>query len=112
MIRLVRYHTWHKVAYGYESAVRCAFVKEGRKWLQVVALDATVNGGVRVWRVAKSEEAHMIPLMRKGKPYPVKRALKGFRRMAKSHGISKGAINLLREAARENKATKNNAETP
>lgn len=112
MIKLVSYHTWHKVAYGHESAVRCAFVKTGRKWLQVVAMDATANGGLRVWRVPLSHEGRMKPLLKNGKPYPVARALTSFRRIGKSHGISKGASKLLREVARENKIKKDNAKTP
>lgn len=107
IIKLVRYHTWKKAhGGGYESAVRSAFVKAGRKWLKVLAIDATLNGGLRVWRVPTSDQQYMRPLLLRGKPYPVARALKAFRRMAKSHGVSNGAKRLLREVSSENKTTK------
>ncbi len=112
MIKLVSYHTWKKVAFGYESAIRCAFVKPGTKWMQVVAIDASARGGLRKWRVPMSDQRFMTPLTRKGKPYPIQRALKIFRHMAKTHGISPGAAKLLREAAREDKTTKEAAKTP
>jgi len=99
MIELVTYHTFRKVRNGYESAVRCAFVKRGRKWLQVLCIDATTSGGLKLWKVPLSDEQYMKPLLRKGKPYPVSRALKSFRKMGKTHGISKGAKKLLKEVA-------------
>lgn len=99
MIALVRYHTFRRVRNGFESAVRCAFVKRGRKWMHVLCIDATTTGGLKLWKVPLSDEKYMWPLRRKGKPYPVSRALKSFRAMGKSHGISKGAKKLLREVA-------------
>lgn len=100
MIELVRYHTWKRVRNnGVESAVRTAFVKRGRKWMQVLCIDATTTGGLKLWKVPLSDEQYMRPLLRKGKPYPFKRALKTFRAMGKTHGISKGAKKLLREAS-------------
>lgn len=103
-IELMRYHTWQKVRNGYNSAMRVAFVKPGRKWMKVVALDATAEGGLRVWRVRVSERQYMKPLLRKGKPYNVARALRTFRNMGATHGITKGAKKLLAEVSRENKA--------
>jgi hypothetical protein len=100
MISLVRYHTWHKVRGGYESAIRCAFVRTGgSKWLQVVALDATTSGGLKLWKVPLADTKYMQPLLLKGKPYPISRALKTFRSIAKTHGITKGAKKLLKEVA-------------
>lgn len=107
MIALVQYHTWHRVRNGHESAFRVALVKRGRKWLQVLAIDATTSGGLKLWKVPLADEKYMQPLLRKGKAYPMSRALAGFRRMAKTHGISKGAKRLLKEAGREDKARKN-----
>ncbi len=97
-IQLVSYHTWLKVSKGYQSAIRSAFVKTGRKWLKVVMIDATSDGGMRVWKVPLSDQQFMTPLMRKGKPYPVSRALKIFKRVGKTHGITKAAKNILKEA--------------
>lgn len=108
-IRLVQYHTWQKVRGGNTSSVRCALVKRGRKWLQVIAMDASPDGGVKVWKVPMSDERFMKPLMHKGKPYPMKRALRIFRSMARTHGITKGAKKLLKEASREQKTRKDTA---
>ena len=100
MIELVQYRTWHKVRGGFESAVRSALVRTGgSKWLQVVAIDATTSGGLKLWKVPLADTKHMQPLLLKGKPYPMARALKTFRKMGKTHGISKGAKKLLKEAS-------------
>jgi len=101
-IRLVRYHTSRV-----DSAFRCALVKDGgRKWLQVLAIDASAKGGLKVWKVPLADEKDMVPLLLKGKPYPMARALRTFRRFAATHGCSKGAKKLLKEAADENKTNK------
>ena len=107
MIRLVEYHTWQTVRGGHNSSFRSALVKTGRKWLQVVALDATTADGIRVWRVPKSELKYMNPLLYRGKPYPMSRGLKTFRSLGATHGITKGALKILREASNEIKANKN-----
>ena len=99
MIELVQYHTMRKVRNGWESAVRCAFVKHGgRKWLHVLCIDATASGGLKLWKVPLTDTQYMKPLLRKGKPYPIKRAVGIMRKMGKTHGISKGAKKLLKEA--------------
>lgn len=98
-IRLVSYHTWQKVRDGYNSSFRCALVKAGNKWLKVVALDATAEGGLRVWKVTKDDERFMKPLLRNGKPYPLARALRVFRSVGKTHGCTRAAKNIIREAA-------------
>lgn len=108
MIELVQYHTWHRVRGGFESAQRVALVKKGgSKWLHVLAIDATTSGGLKLWKVPLTDVEYMQPLMLRGKPYPIARALKGFRRIGKTHGISNGAKKLIKEAAREHKANKN-----
>jgi hypothetical protein len=108
MIKLVRYHSWHKVRHGYETAFRVALVKTGRKWLYVLALDATTSGGLKLWKVPLTDAKYMQPLMRGRKLYPMSRALAGFKRLAATHGISKSAKKLLKEARREQKAEKDN----
>ncbi len=117
MIELVSYHTMQPVAGQpgrYQSAVRVAFVKTGRKWLQVLAIDSSARGGMRLWRVAKDEARYMKPLTlgKNKRPYPISRALKNFRHCAKAQGITKGGTKLLREVARENKTAKTNATPP
>ncbi len=98
MIELVHYHTYKKAQFGYESARRVALIKRGTKWMKVVALDAAANAGLRVWKVQMSEDQYMTPILYKGKPYPMKRALTVFRRMTKSHSATKGAKKLMKEA--------------
>ncbi len=99
MIELVRYRT--------ADAVRSALIKRGNKWMQVVAIDATSKGGLKVWKVPMSDEKFMTPLTRNGKPYPMTRALRTFRNLAKTHGCSKAAKKLIKEATREDKENKN-----
>jgi hypothetical protein len=102
MIKLVHYHTWAKTKVGgsYESARRVTLVRfGGRKWLQTVSIDASVNGGLRMIKAPLTDEKYMADLMLKGKPYPMSRALKTFRSMAKSHGCTKGAKKIIKEAA-------------
>jgi hypothetical protein len=100
MIKLVQYHTWHKVRGGFESAHRSALVKTGgTKWLQVLVFDANREGGLKLWKVPLSDEQYMQPLLYRGKPYPMARALKTFRALGKTHGITKGAKRFIREAA-------------
>jgi len=50
-------------------------------------------------KVPASEREHMRALERKGKPYPMARALKTFRKFAKAHGSSKAARDFIREAS-------------
>ena len=108
MIRLVQYHTWQQVRGGHNSSFRTALVKtRGKKWLQVVALDASQDGGLRVWKVPVSDARYMTPLLFRGKPYPMSRALKTFRSLAATHGITKGARKILKEASSEIKTNKN-----
>ena len=92
MIRLMRYHS--------QIGMRSVLVREGRKWLQVLAIDANKKGGMTIWKVPKGDLRFMTPLMRKGKPYPMSRALTVFRRVGRSHGITKGAMKIIKEAAR------------
>ena len=92
MIELVSYRT--------DEGLRTAFVKHGTKWTQVLAMDAGVRSGLVIHKVPKTEQKYMFPVLRKGKPYPHKRALTCFRRFGKSHGMSKGAKKLLREATK------------
>ena len=106
MIELVRYHTWQRVRNGHNSSFRVALVKKGHKWMQVVAIDTTTEGGLRVWKVKATEEEYMQPLLRGTREYPMNRALTTFRKFAKEHGATKGAMKILKEASSEYKANK------
>lgn len=106
MFTLVSYHMWQKGQYGYHSGVRVAFVKEGRKWLQVVAMDASFKGGLRIYKVKKSELEYMKPLLRKNKPYPMRVALQMFKDFGKVHGRTKGVKRFFKELTAELAAKK------
>lgn len=67
------------------------------KWLRVIVMRDRALG---IDRVPMSEREHMRPVERKGKPYPMERALKVFRKFAKSHGSSKAARDFIREASK------------
>ena len=100
MIELVRYHTMRPARNGGQtSSVRVALVKEANKYLHVVAIDANPDSGLTVWKVDKGERKYMKPVMKGKREYPMKRALKTFRRFAKTHGATKAAKQLIREAA-------------
>ena len=100
MIELVRYHTMRPARNGgMTSSVRVALVKEGTKYLQVLAIDAGPDSGLTVWKLDKSERKYMKPLMRGKREYPMSRALKTFRKFAKTHGATKAAKKLIKEAA-------------
>ena len=65
------------------------------KWLKILVMR---DKPLSVERVTTSEREHMRPIEYKGKPYPLKRALKHFRKFAKAHGSNKAARKFIREA--------------
>ena len=65
------------------------------KWLHILVMRDKPLG---VERVTESEREHMRPIEYKGKPYPMKRALKHFRKFGKAHGSNKVARKFIREA--------------
>lgn len=97
MADLVRYHTER----ADECCNRVALVIERQKYLHVLVLAPSSKGKLSVWKVAKSERKYMRPLTigKNQRAYPLSRAINGFRRMAKTHGITKGAKKFLKEAA-------------
>lgn len=68
------------------------------KWLRVLVMRDRALG---VERVPASEHEHMRDAWLKSKPYPMSRALKVFRKFAKSHGSSKAARDFIKDAARD-----------
>ena len=92
MIELVNYRT--------DEGLRCAFVKHGTKWSKVLTIDAGKQSGLVIHKVPKTDQRYMTPLLHKGKPYPIKRALRHFRKFGKTHGITGGAKKLLQEVAK------------
>lgn len=71
--------------------------KEGHKWLTCVVLDYPI----RIVQLPVDDHG-LIPLLYKGAPYPLKRAVRLFRSYTKDHGITDGArdaLAALKEAA-------------
>lgn len=80
--------------YATNDGLKTALIKEGPKWIQILTMD----GKLIVRKVPKTEARYMCELTFKRRPYPIKRAIKTFRRFGRSHGISKTAKHFLREA--------------
>jgi len=62
-----------------------------------------LSAPVRVVRLDKAERRYMTPLIYKGKPYPLARAIRHLRVAGKELGITKGAravLNGLRKGSR------------
>lgn len=70
-------------------------VKEGTKWTQAIAIRAT---GLVMIKIPNSEREQLGELTYKGQPYPVKRALRHFRRMARQYGATKAVKQSLKSA--------------
>jgi hypothetical protein len=52
---------------------------------------------VRVVRLERAEERYLRPLLRRGEPYPLRRALRRFKGAGKTLGITDAAKAVLRE---------------
>ena len=83
-------YTWHSPT-GFRV---CLTISKGRKWLRTIPLD----GMVRVRKLKLTEMRNMKPLLYKGKPYPLTRAFKHYRKQAKIFGTTKAATDALRGA--------------
>ena len=66
------------------------------KWLRVLIMRP--GKALCMEKILACELEHMRQIEHKSKPYPLKRALKIFRRFAKSHGANKSAKSFLKEA--------------
>lgn len=74
------------------EGVRSALlVNEGHKFVSLIPVDFPV----RIRKVPLVETRHMSECEYKGKPYPVKRAVKVLKRMGKAYGITKAASKAL-----------------
>ena len=79
-----------------DGGVRTALVvNEGRKFVSLIPADFPV----RVRKVPLVESKDFIDVEYKGKPYPLKRAVRILKRMGKTGGITKSASKALKEAA-------------
>lgn len=62
----------------------------GHKWVTCVVIDFPIR-----LEQLPVEKHGLVPMLFRGEPYPVKRAVKLFRRYAKEHGITEGAREAL-----------------
>jgi hypothetical protein len=83
------------VNYHSNDGVRSSLCIEGRKFFKLVYIDSLVV----CRKIPKSQSSRLSPLMRKGSPYPVARAVRQFKKAGKSLGITKSASNALRVKA-------------
>lgn len=85
------------VNYRHETRVQTAIVTSvGRKYIQVVMID---DCGLVCRSVPLSDSMHMSPLKYKGKPYPLPRAIRGYRRVSKRLGTTKRALKELKRVS-------------
>lgn len=85
----------YKLASGAQHIAILQAPERQTKWLRILVMR---DKPLSVERVTVSEREHMRPIEYKGKPYPLKRALKHFRKFAKAHGSNKAARKFIREA--------------
>ena len=79
-----------------DGGVRTALVvNEGRKFVTVIPADFPV----RIRKIPLVETKNFVDVEYKGKPYPLKRAVRILKRMGKTGGITKAANKALKEAA-------------
>lgn len=78
--------------------------KEGRAYLHAIALH---QPPVRVVKLPLLERRHLRPLEYRGRPYPLARAVRHFRRAGRVPGITDGAAAVLRsiDSARKGEAS-------
>lgn len=69
-------------------------VKEGRKLLHIIQIE---DRGLRVRKVPKTEARYFKDLTYKGKPYPLRRAIRMYKRAAKTFGATPTVKRILRE---------------
>ena len=74
------------------QGMTAALVVEKRKLLHVLIMD---GGKLHPRGVTKIEARHMTPMLLKGKPYPVRRAVVKFRHYGRVFGMTKSAKKFL-----------------
>ena len=89
-------HTYRLVS-GADHVALLLTPERKTKWLKVLVMR---DKALSIERVPASERDHMRPLEHKGKPYPLARALKVYRKHAKAHGSTKAARDFIRSASK------------
>lgn len=87
MTQAVRFHDGQRFV--------AALAREGRTRLHLVVID---DAGVRRLTVPKDEARYLRPLLLRGKPYPVERAVRKFRAFGRERGITDAAKDELARA--------------
>ena len=80
---------------SYHSSDNCAtalVVKEARLYMYIIQVEAS---GLRIRKIPKTEARYFSDLEYKGKPYPVKRAVRLYKQYGKTYGITKAARKAL-----------------
>ena len=81
---------------GKDGSVRSAYlVATGPKFSKLIWLDDR-KPGIRINKVPNEDMRHATPLLYHGKPYPLTRFKRLFRKAAMRHGITKSARKELR----------------
>ncbi len=76
-----------------QNAHALIVVREGRTFLHAVALHWPP---VRIVKLPRTERRYLRPLLYKGKPYPIARAVRRFKKAGRALGITKSAADALR----------------
>lgn len=76
-----------------QNAKTVVVFKRGHKLLHCLMIAPPV----RVVKLEKHEERHFTPLLYKGAPYPVRRAVRRLKEAGRSLGITGGARDVLNE---------------
>lgn len=84
----------YKLASGAQHICILQAPERKTKWLKILVMR---DKPLSVERVPVSEREHMRPIEFRGAPYPLKRALKLFRKFGKAHGSNKVARKFIRE---------------
>ena len=74
--------------------------KEGRTFLHAIVLH---HPPVRIVKLPRTERRYLQPLLYKGRPYPITRAVRRIRQAGRNLGITKGAAAALRAIDRARK---------
>ena len=80
----------------YHSSDNCAtaiVLGSGPKWTKIIQVEAS---GLRIRKIQNSETKNFTDLLYKGKPYPLKRAVRRYLKSGKLFGITKPARQALK----------------
>lgn len=88
-MRIVNYRSNYNIA-------AALILKETRNYFYLTQIDVS---GLSLIKVPVCDEKHFSPIEYKGKPYPVKRAVRLFKAAGRKYGMTKMTKRYLAEAA-------------